>query len=348
MKKKLLAGSLALFLLTGVGLASSQSETLVSLSHLTGLFWNDLKATVKQEVDRDTSAMYTEASAQAGRLTGASNTFVPQSGVNGDVVAGSTGSGLIWTSGTGMVRGGTLVDATIGSEVPSGGTLSTGHRYLAGSDVILVVASASAQWMEEGTWTVTAGDPVEPPAELPFTDVGRNEWFFADVAYVYQNGLFNGESPTTFEPESKMQRCMMTTVLHRLAGSPTVTYVNLFRDIPDGEWFTAGTIWAGNQGVVSGVGDSLFDPYANVTRQEIAVILHRYAGKVGYDVSASASLAGFRDAGTVASWGQQAISWAVGVGIMNGDEGSLYPNGDATRAEVAAMLHRFADWSAKQ
>lgn len=350
MKNKVLAGVLALTLLAGGVLAAfsaNQSEVLVSLSYLTGTFWNDLKATVKQEVDRDTTAMYNEAASQTGQSSGVSSTFAIRNGVNGDIVAGSTGSDLIWTSGSGMVRSGTLVDATVGSEVAVGGALSVGHRYLAGTDVTLVVASSAAQWMVEGQWTVTAGDPVQLPVSLPFTDVPQGAWYHDDVAFVYQNGLFNGDSPTRFAPDSKMQRCMMTTVLHRLAGEPRVVYSALFRDIPDGQWYTAGTIWAGSMGVVSGVEAGRFSPFANVTRQEIAVILYRYAGRMGYDVSASASLSGFRDAGTVASWGQQAVSWAVGAGILNGSNGSLLPNGNATRAEVAAMLHRFANWSGK-
>lgn len=351
MKKKLLAGALALTLLTGGGLAAfaaNPSETLASLSYLSGIFWDDLKAAVRMEVDRDTTALYNEAAAQAGPNGGGTGSWASLSGVNGDVLAGSVGSGLIWTAGSGLVRGGALVDATAGSELAVGAMLTVGHRYLAGSDVTLVVASGAAQWMAEGTWTVTAGEPVQLPVSLPFADVEEGAWYRNDVAFVYQNGLFNGESPTSFAPEGKMQRCMMTTVLHRLAGEPAVGYSAMFRDIPADTWYTAGTIWAGSQGVVSGVGGGLFDPFANVTRQEIAVILHRYAGKMGYDVSASASLAGFRDAGTVASWGREAISWAVGVGILNGNNGALLPDGAATRAEVAAMLHRFADWSSKQ
>ncbi len=350
MKKKLLAGALVLTLLTGGTLAAysaSQSEVLVSRSYINGIFWSDLKATVKQEVVRDTTAFYNEIAAQAGQSGGSSNSFAARTGVNGDIVTGTTGSGLIWTSGNGLVRSGALVDATTGSEVAVGGTLSVGHRYLAGTDVTLVVSSGAAQWMAEGQWTVTAGKPVQPPVELPFTDVDQGAWYHNDVVYVYQNKLFNGESPTSFEPESRMQRCMMTTVLHRLAGEPAVSYAALFRDIPEGEWYTAGTVWAGSMQVVSGVEPGRFDPFSNVTRQEIAVILYRYAEKMGYDVSASASLSGFRDAGTVASWGQQAMFWAVGVGILNGSDGMLLPDGFATRAEVAAMLHRFADWSAR-
>ncbi len=144
-----------------------------------------------------------------------------------------------------------------------------------------------------------------------------------------------------------MERCMMTTVLHRLAGKPGVSYSALFQDIPEGEWYTLGTIWAGSLGVVNGVEPGRFDPFASVTRQEIAVILYRYAEKMGYDVSVPSDLNGFWDAGSVASWGSQAVSWAVGAGILNGSDGALLPDDGATRAEVSAMLHRFVNWSAR-
>ena len=349
MKKKLLTAALALVLLSaGIAAAFSagQSETLVSLSYLSGAFWSDLKATVKQEVDRDTSFILSDAVAQAGQ--GKGSAFSTQSGVNGDQVTGITGSGMVWASGSALVQSGALIDATVGAELAVGNGLSAGHRYLAGSDVVLVVSSDSAQWMGEGQWTTTHGDPVQPPVSLPFTDVAQGAWYYDDVAFVYRNQLFNGDSPTRFAPDDRMRRCMMTTVLHRLAGKPAVSYSTLFGDIPDGQWYTQGTIWAGTLGVVSGVEPGRFDPFANVTRQEIAAILHRYAEKMGYDVSASASLAGFRDGGTVASWGTRAMSWAVGTGILNGSSGALLPNGDATRAEVAAMLHRFSSWSQGQ
>lgn len=346
MRKRVLTAALALILLAGSVLAAfsaSQSEALVSLSYLTGIFWNDLQAVVKQETDRDTSALFTEAAGQAGQ---GRSSFVPRSGVNGDLLSGSTGSGLIWTEGSGLVRSGELVDVTAGVEAPVGGGLTVGHRYLAGTDVVLAVASSAAQWMAEGSWTVAAGDPVSPPVELPFTDVARDAWYYGDVSYVYQNGLFNGVTGSSFAPGGKMQRCMMTTVLHRLAGEPAVGYSALFQDIPDGQWYTAGTIWAGRLGVVTGVGGGRFDPFSNVTRQEIAVILHRYAAGMGLNVSGRADLSRFPDAGSVASWGGDAIAWAVDAGIISGSNGSLLPDGDATRAEVAAMLRRFTDWSA--
>ena len=282
MKKRILAGVLGLAILAGtvtLAGAASQDQALVSLSYLTGVFWNDLKATVKQEVDRDTSTIYSAAAGQVGQGGVAAGSFVPQTGTNGDMVAGSTGCGLVWTKGSAAVRSGTLVDATVGEEIPAGGVLTAGHRYLAGTDVTLTVSSVEAQWMAEGEWTVRAGEPL--PVQLPFTDVPQSAWFYEDVSYVYRYELFNGSSPTQFAPEDKMQRCMMTTVLHRLAGKPAGEYSVIFLDVPDGQWYTAGTVWAGRTGVVSGIGDGLFDPFSNITRQQIAVILYNYAVRMG-------------------------------------------------------------------
>ncbi len=345
MKKKALAGVLALAVLAGIVTlsgASSQSQALVSRSYLTGIFWNDLRAVVEQEVVRGTTALYDAAAAQAGGI-GSGDGFAAQTGVNGNQVSGTTGCGLIWAVGSGIVRSGTLIDATEGREVVSGGALAAGHRYLAGTDVTLAVTSDAAQWMTEGEWTVSAGEPV-----LPFPDVPQGQWYYHDVAYVYQKGLFGSTGSGNFEPYSKMQRSMMATVLHRLAGKPNVGYAALFRDVSDGQWYTTATIWAGHMKLMTGKGNSLFYPSSNVTRQEIAAIFYRYAGQMGYDVGQTASLSDFSDGASVASWSRDAISWAVGAKIITGNNGALLPTGEATRAEVAAMFHRFDNWAQQQ
>lgn len=353
MRKKLLAGVLALALLTGgtvLAYAGSQSESLISRSYLNETFWSGLTDLVRGRVEADTAPIYQEVlnriPSSGGNGGGAgSGGFAAQAGKNGDVLSGTLGSGLIWTEGTCLVRSGSLVDATAGSEVAVGGSLIPGHRYLAGTDVTLTAASDGARWMAEGHWTVTDGDPVEPPAQLPFADVALGTWYYDDVVYVYQKGLFSGQSATEFAPGNPMMRCMMTTVLHRLAGEPPVGYVALFSDVPAGQWYTNGTIWAGQLGVVSGVGDGKFSPFTDVTRQEIAVFLYRYAQKLGRTLDTSADLSEFSDVSSVADWSRDAMSWAVGAKILNGSDGRLMPGGSASRAEVAAMLHRFVVWT---
>ena len=347
MKKKLSAGALALLVLlcfVTVGWAGSQSDPLISLGYLTGTFFDQLKTLVTQWVTQGTR----ELEDMAGQIPEddywtISSGFVPGAGEYGETVILAEGSGLIWADGVGMVSSGTLVDATAGTELAEGESLTAGHRFLAAEDTVVVTSSRSAQWMAEGKWRRGGSGTAFIP--LPFTDVPAEEWYYDDVRFVFESGLFAGTSDTLFEPESTMERGMMTTVLHRMAGEPEAEYSPVFFDIPDGEWYTKGTIWCARMGIVSGIGDGLFAPGDTVTRQQIAVMLYRYAVKTGCSTDERGDLSDFADAETVADWAEEAMSWAVGAGILNGDdEGKLLPEDGAERAQVAAMVHRFQTW----
>lgn len=359
MKKRLLSAALALAAALScavVAWGGVQGDTLVSLSYLNGTYLDGLKTTVAQAVERACQPIYDAALAKAGQPSGSgegsaaawlsSHTPVAGTGGYGHQITLAVGSGLVWSSGTAAVSGGVLVDATAGAEVSVGGGLTAGHRYLAGETAQVVISSQSAQWMIEGQWRNGTADTVIVP--LSFTDVPSTQWYYNDVRYVVEKGLFQGVSEDSFEPGSPMQRGMMTTVLHRLAGKPEVGYAAVFTDIPDGEWYTQGTIWAAGVGVVSGMGDGSFAPRQNVTRQQIAVMLYNYAEKTGRTVNAAGDLSVFWDHAAVASWSQDAMSWAVGAGILNGSDGALLPGDSATRAQVAAMLHRFQNWMDQQ
>lgn len=351
MKQKILAGVLSLAVLLScvtLGRAVSQPETLISLGYLNGTYSTGLQTTVSQLVAAAAKPIYDAAAAKAGQSAGqeegwqASSTFTAGQGVYGDTVGLRVGSGLLWLSGSAAVSSGVLVDATTGTEVPAGGALTAGHRYLAGEDAVVVVSAQSAQWMAEGVWTRGTGGTVVVP--LPFTDVSQDQWYYDDVRYVVEKELFEGVGEGRFAPGSTMQRRMMTTVLHRLAGRPTVEYSPVFTDIPDGQWYTQGTIWAAQLGVVKGMGDGRFAPTSDVTRQQIAVMLYNYAVEMGHAADERGDLSGFSDAASVASWARDAMSWAVGVDILRGSGGALLPGNNATRAQVAAMLHRFQGW----
>lgn len=359
MKKRLLSAALALAVAAGcIGMAwaAAQGDTLISLSYLNGTYREQLKTTIDQAVERACQPIYDAALAKAGQASGSetgsggawltSDTPVAGTGGYGHQITLAVGSGLVWTSGTAAVSGGVLVDATVGAEVSVGGGLTAGHRYLAGETAQVVISSQSAQWMIEGQWANGAADTVIVP--LSFTDVPSTQWYYNDVRYVVEKGLFQGMSENTFEPGSPMQRGMMTTVLHRLAGKPEVGYAAVFTDIPDGQWYTQGTIWAAGMGVVNGMGDGAFAPGLNVTRQQIAVMLYNYAMKAGKPVGVVGDLTAFWDHASVAAWGRDAMGWAVGAGILNGSDGALLPNDSATRAQVAAMLHRFQNWMDQQ
>jgi hypothetical protein len=134
-----------------------------------------------------------------------------------------------------------------------------------------------------------------------------------------------------------MTRAMLAAVLYRLEDA-TATGTNPFADVPDGTWYTDAVTWASAEGIVAGT-DKGFEPNANITREQIAAMLYRYAKAIGLDMSASAELSGFPDGGDVADWASEAMRWAVGVGLFHGNaDGSLNPKGDATRAEVATLL----------
>ena len=141
-----------------------------------------------------------------------------------------------------------------------------------------------------------------------------------------------------------MTRAMLVTVLWRYAGRPEAGK-NPFTDVPAGQWYTEAVTWAAENGVVSGVGNGRFAPNGNITREQMASILFRYAKLTGLDTSKRGELAGFPDEGQVSSWAREALSWAVGEGIISGTaEGGrtiLKPQGTATRAQVASILMRF-------
>ena len=177
-----------------------------------------------------------------------------------------------------------------------------------------------------------------------FSDVSANAWYASAVQYAVEHGLMAGVGNGRFGPEEPMTRAMLVTVLWRYAGRPEAGK-NPFTDVPAGQWYTEAVTWAAENGVVSGVGNGRFAPNGNITREQMASILFRYAKLTGLDTSKRGELAGFPDEGQVSSWAREALSWAVGEGIISGTaEGGrtiLKPQGNATRAQVASILMRF-------
>ena len=181
----------------------------------------------------------------------------------------------------------------------------------------------------------------KPEVKLPFTDVSTSDWFYDDVAFVYKNGLFSGTDSRSFSPNASMARAMLVTVLYRLEGEPTVTGRSSFTDVRSGAYYEKAVIWAAANGIVTGTDSTSFSPDAKVTREQLAAILYRYAQYRKLDTDASAKLNSFTDADSVSAYASEALGWAVSEGLINGASGKLMPKGDATRAQVAAILHRF-------
>ena len=174
---------------------------------------------------------------------------------------------------------------------------------------------------------------------MRFIDVADNAWYADEVEFASSHGLFQGVGDGKFAPAAPMTRAMLATVLYRLEDA-AATGTNPFDDVADGTWYTDAVIWASAEGIVQGTGKG-FDPNANVTREQIATMLYRYAKTIGLDVSGSAALDKFSDGDKTASWAKDAMQWAVSVGLFQGDDaGALNPKGDATRAEVATLLMR--------
>lgn len=181
----------------------------------------------------------------------------------------------------------------------------------------------------------------KPEVKLPFTDVSTSDWFYDDVAFVYENGLFSGTDSRSFSPNASMTRAMLVTVLYRLEGEPTLTGRSSFTDVRSGAYYEKAVIWAAANGIVTGTDSTSFSPDAKVTREQLAAILYRYAQYRKLDTDASAKLNSFTDADSVSAYASEALGWAVSESLINGASGKLMPKGDATRAQVAAILHRF-------
>lgn len=187
-------------------------------------------------------------------------------------------------------------------------------------------------------------DPPEPEEELPFTDVKETEWYYEAVKYVYKNKIIQGLTETTFGPDVTLTRAQFATILYRVNGEPVIEYSAKFPDIVDGQWYTDGVLWANSIGVVSGYANGLFGPDDSITREQMAVMMYRYAKYKEYDISKTADISSFADASEVSSYAQDAFKWAVGSEIISGKAGNmLEPQGEATRVECAAIMMRFME-----
>ena len=168
---------------------------------------------------------------------------------------------------------------------------------------------------------------------LPFTDVASGSWYYDGVKYACDNGLMNGTSANAFSPNADTTRSMIVTILARMEGVNTSGGAT---------WYTAGRAWAMENGISDGT-----NMEGKITREQLAAMLYRYAKMKGYDVSASASLSGYTDASSVSGWAKEAMQWAVGSGLIQGSGNALTPQANASRAQIATILMRFAQSIAK-
>lgn len=190
------------------------------------------------------------------------------------------------------------------------------------------------------------GDAAAEPGDddtLPFHDVQSGDWFYDAVQYVYDNGLMNGVSDTQFAPQTNLTRAMMAAVLYNLEDGSAATS-GTFNDVESGQWYADAVNWAAEHGIVNGYEDGTYRPNDNLTREQMAAILHNYAHYKGYALNAAADLTQFTDADQVSAWAENVVKWAVGANLLHGvGDNRLSPTGTATRAEVAAILMNFCE-----
>lgn len=192
--------------------------------------------------------------------------------------------------------------------------------------------------------TVYAKWTEAPVSGLPFRDVKTADWFYNDVKYVYEKGMMAGTAADVFAPNATTTRAMIVTILYRLEGSPAVTGTSAFVDVPAGQWYTDAVNWAAANQIVKGTSATTFAPNDSITREQMAAILYRYAQYKGYDVTKKADLSGYSDNGQVSAYAKDALAWANAAKLINGvTNTTLAPQGNATRAQVSAILHRFCD-----
>lgn len=188
----------------------------------------------------------------------------------------------------------------------------------------------------------------EETTELNFTDVKESDWFFKGVEYVVDKDIMSGVSENEFAPSGKLTRAMLVQMLYNMESRPACDAENAFMDVPVGQWYTDAVIWANDAKIVSGMGEGLFAPNMEITREQMVAMLYNYAKYKGYDVTASADLSAFADTASVSAWAQPAMQWAVAEGYISGmGDSQLAPQGTATRAEIASVIMRFMEATAE-
>ena len=197
--------------------------------------------------------------------------------------------------------------------------------------------------MPDGKVTVAATFGCDGGDNCPskaFTDLGDKQWYHDSIDYAVENGLLEGTSPTTMEPNATLIRAQLAQILYNIEDKPAVTGEMIFEDVPASEWFYSPVLWANQNDIINGTSPTTFEPLEDISRQDLALMLYRYAGKP----AVTGDLDGFTDADQVGDWADEAMAWAVAEGIVQGDTPTtLNPTGTATRAEAAAMLQRFLE-----
>lgn len=358
MRNRMIAAVLlAAVVVTGLGAAlaspGSAEDPFVTLNYLTQTYYPELEQAMLEQAQKGTAkteraALDRLADLSSGYLGSTpeqdgglyADTFRRLVLVRDEVLSLSAGSGLQFEAGVVdlVFSSGCLIDVTNGTVTT--GTLTAGHRYIAAENTSCTLTTRS-----DAVYLSVCGkyDLARTGATYtPFVDIVGPIWYADAVLYAYQNGLVNGMTLTTYEPMTQMNRAMLVTLLSRMAGVQDTAADAGFTDVPTNEWYANAVNWAYSNGIVMGMGDGTFAPTGTLTREQMAVILYRYATDyLGKDAVCNGDLTKFPDADTASDWAQDALSWAVGAGLINGKGALLAPKDYTNRAEVATILYRF-------
>lgn len=218
---------------------------------------------------------------------------------------------------------------------PFNGVTATAY-YPAGNQTY--TDEVKAAYGEGLTWEETVA------AEIPFSDVKEADWYYDAADFVFSRGIMTGMNDTEFGPSVKLSRAQFATILYRMEGEPETAYdETAFSDVADGMFYTQPVMWAKGKGVIKGYEDGRFGPADENTREQMAVLMYRYAQMKGLDLSASDDLSGFPDADKVSGFAEKEMKWAVGKGLIQGDGGKINPQGTAERAQCATVIMRFME-----
>ena len=290
------------------------------------------------------TATAADGSGASASCTVTVSSYLPPANPNYRITVEATQGGTVTADPTAAKAGATVTLTPVPDRGYQVGTVAVTDRF---GDAVAVTEQADGTYtftMPNGQVTVTVTFAEAP---LPFPDVTEGDWFYDAVRYAYENSLMDGVGDSLFAPNSETTRAQLVTILYRLAGEPEPGGDSGFADVETGTWYTDAVAWAAENGIVNGTTDTTFAPGEDITREQLVTVLYRYAESKGYDVSASADLSGYPDAGQVQDYAQPAMAWAVAEGIVEGVDGTLNPAGNATRAQIATILMRFCEGVAK-
>ena len=291
------------------------------------------------------TATAADGSGASASCTVTVSSYLPPANPNYRITVEATQGGTVTADPTAAKAGATVTLTPVPDRGYQVGAVAVTDRF---GEAVAVTEQAGGTYtftMPNGQVTVTVTFAETP---LPFTDVTEGDWFYDAVRYAYETGLMDGVGDSLFAPNSETTRAQLVTILYRLEGEPEVSGTSGFTDVEAGTWYTDAVAWAAENGIVNGVSETEFAPGKDITREQLATILFRYAEAKGYDVSARADLSAYPDADQIQSYAAESVAWAVAEGLIQGfEDNTLRPAGNATRAQIATILMRFCEGVAK-